>query len=290
MFSCRLCGGLGNQLFQIFTTIAYAMKYNRSFFFLNDTQLGHGENGSTIRYTYWSSFLSRLKIFLKNNDQVPLMTMIHETNFSYNDLHLNQHFINNNNILLVGYFQSAKYFDMYKDTICRLLKINHYQKFLKENLSVKFEDYQTISIHFRFGDYKKYPNVYPILDDRYYTNALSYILKELNMRGNDKEIIIIYFCENNILNEVEEIINKLKIKFNVIFQRADNNLEDWEEMLFMSLCQHNIIANSTFSWWGAYLNQNTSQLVCYPSEWFKPETNHDTRDLPLNSWKSIEIV
>ena len=220
MFSCRLCGGLGNQLFQIFTTIAYAMKYNRSFFFLNDTQLGHGENGSTIRYTYWSSFLSRLKIFLKNNDQVPLMTMIHETNFSYNDLHLNQHFINNNNILLVGYFQSAKYFDMYKDIICRLLKINHYQKCLKENLSVKFEDYQTISIHFRFGDRHKPQSFVKQHNATFKKKILSTLQKD-----NSKAF---YLCEIEALTKSHQMslepINQMLHQLNPIFEKPLENL------------------------------------------------------------------
>ena len=66
MITCKICGGLGNQLFQIFTTISYAIQNSIPFFFLNNYQLGNGENGSTIRYTYWTTFLSSLKPFLKN--------------------------------------------------------------------------------------------------------------------------------------------------------------------------------------------------------------------------------
>ena len=64
MITCNLIGGLGNQLFQIFTTIAYSMQRLQPFFFLNNYQLGNGENGSTIRYTYWDTFLNNLNIFL----------------------------------------------------------------------------------------------------------------------------------------------------------------------------------------------------------------------------------
>jgi len=66
MISCRLCGGLGNQLFQIFTIIAYSLTYSKPFFFLNNNQLGNGSNGSTIRYTYWDTLLSSLKPFLRD--------------------------------------------------------------------------------------------------------------------------------------------------------------------------------------------------------------------------------
>ena len=53
-------------------------------------------------------------------------------------------------------------------------------------------------------------------------------------------------------------------------------------MLYMSLCRHNIIANSSFSWWGAYFNSNKEKIVCYPSVWFG--NNMDTRDLCPETW------
>jgi hypothetical protein len=63
----RLKGGLGNQLFQIFTTIAYALEYNLPFVFLNQFQLNSGNDGATIRYSYWNTFLQSLRPFLRDN-------------------------------------------------------------------------------------------------------------------------------------------------------------------------------------------------------------------------------
>ena len=141
-------------------------------------------------------------------------------------------------------------------------------------------------MHFRFGDYKKYPNIYTLLTATYYKNALNNILKD-----GLKELKVLYFCENDSINEVNEIIVSLKNDFpQITFIRADPQLEDWEQMLLMSLCQYNIIANSTFSWWGAYLNTNPEKIVCYPGQWFSPEAKKDTSDLFLDDWKKIPIT
>lgn len=75
------------------------------------------------------------------------------------------------------------------------------------------------------------------------------------------------------------------------FLEAPCGLEDWEEMLLMNCCKDNIIANSSFSWWGAYLNDNINKIVCYPSVWFGPAAGHmDTKDLCPDSWNKIWLV
>ena len=286
MISCKLCGGLGNQLFQIFTTIAYALQNNSPFFFLNNTHLGDGSNGSMIRYTYWETFFSGLKPFLKNQNKIPLFNIFYERQFTYSEIPKN--IDKNKAILLIGYFQSPNYFDTYKDMINKILKIDLKRSMVKEKVKNKidFENTITISMHFRFGDYKNYPDVYPLLDYLYYYGSLSYIATECIVKKPNK---VIYFCEDESILESEFIINKLKVIFcdYFIFERADTSLSDWEQLLLMSLCDHNIIANSTFSWWGAYLNPSVEKIVCYPEKWFMPETNKNTRDLLPSDWICI---
>lgn len=287
MISCKLCGGLGNQLFQIFTTIAYALKNNKPFFFLNTNQLGNGHNGVTIRYTYWDTLFSKMKPFLKDINSIPKMLIIPEENFMYNELPVNK---NNIGALLVGYFQSPKYFDVYKNVICKLLGLDVKINTVKQKVSNNLENVISISMHFRFGDYKKYPHIYPLLNTNYYKTALQYILK--NMAINEEiPIVVYYFCEIESILEVEKIIYEMKktIGTSIKFKRVEDELCDWEQMIFMSLCNHNIIANSTFSWWGAYLNSNNDAIVCYPEQWFMPQRYVDTSDLFVNNWTQISI-
>ena len=108
-------------------------------------------------------------------------------------------------------------------------------------------------------------------------------------KTNKDDWRVIYFFEKKDIEQVSNNITMLKETFpRLIFQKPPENLQDWEEMLSMSCCNHNIIANSTFSWWGAYLNENNDKIVCYPSVWFgQMLSNHCTKDLFLNDWKKI---
>jgi hypothetical protein len=282
MITCKLLGGLGNQLFQIFTCIAYAAKYSQPFFFLNNKQLGNGENNSTIRYTYWDTFLSYLKPFLKNSNEIPELLIIKEKGYHYNELPDGF----DNHLLLFGYFQSPKYFNNYKNNICRLLKIDIKKLLVKQRVNKDLS--KTVSMHFRIGDYKKYPNVYPILSYKYYKNALETVLNE---EGTNKYLEVLFFCESIDIDEVMTTIDLLKKEYPLLhFERANDTLSDWEQMLLMSMCRHNIIANSSFSWWGAYLNDSPCKIVCYPETWYKDKTKFDTLDLFPEDWNAVSSL
>ena len=219
------------------------------------------------------------------NKDFPSLKTIKEKEFAYNNLDILT--VSSENICLYGYFQSYKYFHQFYYTIYKLLNIDKQKDkvihLYNELSKYSFEYNKTVSIHFRLGDYKKITEVHPIMPYDYYKNALEYIIKKDSSTTN-----VFYFCEEEDITDVEIIINKLKTHYITIhFERITNNLKDWQQMLLMSYCKHNIIANSSFSWWGAYLNTNPEKIVCYPSVWFGPTVKHNTKDLFPLEWVKI---
>ena len=149
-------------------------------------------------------------------------------------------------------------------------------------------------MHFRQGDYLLLPDHYLILSYNYYKNSLDYIFKERKDKRKDKiedkkeNNSVLFFCEDIDLPSVIDIIKQLKEVYpQVEFIRAPTDLEDWQQLLMMSCCQHNIIANSTFSWWGAYFNSNLGKIVCSPKEWFGPKIDIKMEELLPANWIKI---
>jgi len=280
MITCDLRGGLGNQLFQIFTTISYAIKSKKEYQFLHSKTLGG--NGCTLRYTFWDTIFQKLHPVLI--EKLPeQMVILKENGFPFREFHVSS--FQAKNVCLYGYFQSYKYFQEFFSLIYKILEITKQKRLVLEKSGLKCEDLEkTISMHFRIGDYKKVNYFHPIMTSEYYINALDKIKKKYS----EEKFQIMYFCEDEDLDEVLQTIQLCESKFqDYRFLRAPNRLVDWEQMLLMSLCRHNIIANSSFSWWGAYFNTKPEKIVCYPVMWFTPNANIDTHDLCPPEWKKI---
>lgn len=289
MITCNLMGGLGNQLFQIFATISYALKTNNEYKFANLKTLGGG--GCTLRYTFWDTFLKNLQPML--TDEFPELVLLKQDNFEFKELPLS--LIKNRNVCIHGYFQSHKYFETNFSIIYNLLGINDRKKEVLEKLDSSFKnDFpNAISMHFRLGDYKKFTYFHPILPSSYYAKSIQTILeKDPNINNNLTKVY--YFCEEEDLETVEQTILYCKDLFPQLnFTRISNEFQDWEQMLIMSECKHHIIANSSFSWWGAYLGYkqvcNLDKIICYPSLWFVPTAKENTKDLYPPDWIKINV-
>lgn len=290
MITIQLMGGLGNQLFQIFATIAYAFNQDQQFVFPYSDRLLVGK----IRQTYWHNFLSNLTIFttknpvcMYSNDNLKMIPTIKESGFHYTKI---PPVSANNSFSLHGYYQSYKYFEEYQDKIYALILLSNQQKLVKTKYASYLDNISTVSMHFRLGDYKEKQHYHPIMPAAYYEAALTYIL--IQKYTVDSPVRLLYFCEAADNSIVNGMVDYIRTKFAGYSQleivKVEDGMEDWQQLLLMSCCNDNIIANSSFSWWGAYLNESSDKCVCYPHLWFGPAMGSiQVNDLFPPTWQKI---
>lgn len=257
----KLQGGLGNYMFQIACAYAYALNNNKkAIFTIDDSMVGHKHITN-----YKDNILSNVELIPTKNYNN--FSFYKEPNFHYTDIP-----IINGSVYLDGYFQSEKYF---KKQEAEIRKLFSYPDQHLNRLKEKYREYfsnNTCSIHVRRGDYLKFLNHHP-------TQNMNYYMKAIKQMPKDSIFLIfsddITWCKENFPDLPE------KFKF------IENNA-DYEDLLLMSLCSNNIICNSTFSWWAAWLNQNPNKIVIAPSIWFGPAfSSYDTKDLYCDSWIKI---
>lgn len=272
MIGILLKAGLCNQLFMLFAGISYAID-NKIDYFIYPLK--------TIAKEYWNTLLEPLQKHLKEEKDINELTIYNEPFFHYKKIDYE-----NNDIYINGFFQSDKYFKHNYQEIKNILNIDKY----KNNILNKYKNInKSIAIHFRIGDYYGLQYNHPILQPSYYINALTYLKNSLKDDfENYKIFIFCQKCDNSIVNYYLNIIlNEITIS-NLV--KVNDTLEDYEQLILMSLCDHFIIANSTFSWWGAYLCENEKKQVLYPSLWFgEGLKNNNTNDLCPNEWIKINI-
>jgi len=303
MITIHINGGLGNQLFQVFATLAAAMRNDDTCYFLHTPTDATGR-----RSTYWSTLLHGLRpiTVLPTNANVQRFLQLpthQEQGFRYNKIP-GKTAMNSTPLKLVGYFQSDKYFADARDQIYAKIQLKEQQ----DGIKTMFEDSSwfsggatTISMHFRIGDYAHIQDKHPVLPLEYCRRALQYIID--NVPSSDlykphdaitsfKFNVLIFnqACDNTtVLEHLRELKADPAFANRFRFHKVPDMFEDWKQLLLMSVCDHNVIANSTFSWWGAYFNQNPGKIVCYPSTWFGPALKHDTRDLFPADWVKINL-
>jgi len=297
MISGELVGGLGNQMFILITTIATAIKYNKSYVF---NRIGCSPSCFNSRSTYWNN-LFRNVATIAEYDSRQNVVEIHQPRFEYDPIILPSS--ESDMILLKGYRQSYKFFDAEFHQIAEIMDIAN----MREQVKMKVQSIygisnidDAISIHFRLGDYVHLQHTHPLMPVQYYENAINMILAKIannthevaHRMEHQKQCNIIYFFEESDIDMVNIVyINYLIVKFPQIhFIRGSYaEIDDWEQMLAMSLCKHNIIGNSSFSWWSAYISAYSSSdnNVCYPHVWFSNELRDRTYDMCPSNWNKI---
>lgn len=274
MLTFQLSGGLGNQLFQIFATLAFALKAGQLFRFPYFEYIHEGDN--TVRCSYWNTFLIQLKKYTETDLLISDPIYLTEQNHRFNELSIGSV----GDYVLNGYFQSYKYFNNEFEQLCEMIELEEQ----KENVLLAYPMFPlkslnaTISMHFRLGDYKTKSAYHPIMSVDYYVKSLNYIINKL---GDENSIVVFYFCEDEDIHHVDQMIHEIinKVGHGISFNRISSSIPDWQQLLLMSQCKHNIIANSTFSLWASYFNTDKNKIVCYPKLWFGHLITHVTDDM-----------
>lgn len=248
-----LAGGLGNMMFQIATGYSLAKELNRDFKLYTKSTEG-------ITHKHPIEYTNNIFRKLEKIDDISNTKIIQEKSFEYNKI---ENVDDTQNLTLRGCFQSYKYFEKYKDEIKKLFEPSY------DSLSKLLDMYNpknSVSIHIRRGDYLDLSDYHYNLQLGYYQNAIDYF-------GNSNFLIFsddIEWCKSNFNGD------------NFTFVE---NVDDVKSIYLMSLCKHNIIANSTFSWWGAWLNSTKDKVVIYPDKWFGPSNYHlNTYDMFPDDW------
>jgi hypothetical protein len=257
-FTSKLMGGLGNYLFQISTTYAMSLKYNKKIILdKKDIITGHNPYVSYTDNIFKKLYFDELK-----NDYF----IFFEDGFHFNEIPYY-----GGNMKLVGYFQSEKYFKPYRNEILNLFD---FPKIIKDKINSKYGkeiNDNPCSIHVRRGDYIDLQNYHTVLPVSYYKKAIDII-------GQDKNYLIFSDDYDWCVKNLNFIKNKTFIRGNT----------DYDDLYLMSICKDNIIANSSFSWWGAWLNNNQNKIIISPKDWFGPMNKHlITDDLYCDLWIKI---
>lgn len=263
-------GRFGNQLFRIATLIGQSLDKNIDYFIPKEWE--HCELFPNLKNTFLSEDIKK-NINKKHQ----------ESKFGYHDIETSDKITE-----IIGYFQSHSFFSNHELTVKHDLELNpELVNEVKKKLNPKTVK---VCIHIRWGDpydrnvgggHKGVENRHPVMTLSYYEKSLEYIL---NNRKIDELLI---FTDNvDSKDFINEKFDKFEIPI-VYFDYSDDYVSDF---IAQSLCDHFIIANSTFSWWSSYLSSKPNKIICCPQphEWFGPEYRHfDTSTLLPKDWINI---
>jgi hypothetical protein len=293
---CNLNGGLGNQMFQYAFAKSLSIETNQVLKFsiddINSDQqrnfellevfgihcdlASHKEQLIASKYLTFFNFTKKLSYVISkyvninfflitdNNKKLPdIIQIVRQKKQSY----------------LLGYWQDFSFFDFNRDSILewftfRLNLNSYYSKIL-----FQIEQTNSVSIHVRRGDYvtnRKALKFHGLIDIDYYKKSVNFMFT----RYTDVHFFIFSDDVNFVTNEFTFLNENVTI---VDSRKSNHNASD---LMLMSKCKHNIIANSSFSWWGAWLNNNQGKIVVAPKNWFINQDHNHNRLIP-NTWISI---
>jgi len=279
----KLTGGLGNQMFQFATGFATAKKNNvrlsLDLSYINQRQLFNGFELEKVFDIYSKvSFLNKGLSFKSINFK-EILNKIDITFYNFKEPHF--HYTSNildipKHSFLDGYWQSELYFKNYSKEIKKIFNFSNQLDKQNHLIANDISKNNSISIHVRRGDFLlKRNNNHNIDLKDYYLKAID---KSSKCFKNPKYFIFtddpLWVTENFILD------------YSYIIVDVNYGTKSFFDMYLMSLCKSNIIANSSFSWWSAWLNNNKDKIVYAPKNWFNDKSICTDHLIP-NSWNIL---
>jgi hypothetical protein len=161
---------------------------------------------------------------------------------------------------LEGFWQNEKYFSDIDEIIRQDFTLKNELSIPALEIDKKIAETESVSIHFRYGDYlfnKKTGKLFGVPDFDYYQTAINKIKSKINNP--------VFFIFSDDIGLVKKKLQADPFLYFV----SQPGLKDFEELILMSRCKHNIVANSSFSWWGGWLNNNPNKIVIAPKIWFR---------------------
>lgn len=266
MVIAQLIGGLGNQMFQ------YAMARHLAEIHQTNLKIDLSQFEAYKLHKYSLGHLSIAEDIASNED-IASVEAVKESHFHYDPDFKKI----GDNVLLKGYWQSEKYFREIAGLISDDFETKRPLKDINLKVANLIKESNSVSLHIRRCDYV--PHTYQ--DQIFDSLTLDYYFKAINLLAlEEKDLLFFLFSDDPAW-----VRDNVKLDHPVVY--VDHNTADanYEDLRLMSLCKHNIIANSSFSWWGAWLNRNKGKKVYAPRAWFNSNVrNIDPKDMIPESW------
>lgn len=270
MIIVKLMGGLGNQMFQyafgraLETNLQQKVFYDKSWFYKDFANITP-RNFELEAFEISLNYIDPTQLFFRNNKHSWFKILkqrlkgkivcnkIYEQLFSFEEQ------ITKSDIYLEGYWQNPKYFEGIRETILKDFSFSELKNPEDSRLQNNILNSESVAVHIRRGDYVNNPTTnqfHGTCSIEYYKKAVELIVSKV---PNAKFFLF--------TDDPDFVKNNFGFLANAIVV-SDSNRSDIDELNLMHLCKHFIIANSSFSWWGAWLSQNPEKIVIAPQKWF----------------------
>lgn len=270
-------GGLGNQMFQYALYERLKLLDKRVYADISFYTTTKSHNGYELenifkidiykKYNFIKEKVFQNKKIMKKIRKFYKSKVINQNDVFYDECILEKY------IIFDGYWQSEKFFKDIESTIRRIFTFPEIIETENIEIKNKIESTNSVAIHIRRGDYIENTILSSLASVKYYEDAIEYIKNEI------KNPIFFIFSD-----DIKWCKENLKIKEQVYYIDWNKGKNSYRDMQLMSLCKHNIIPNSSFSWWGAWLNKNLDKIVIAPEVWFRKETNYRYEDIVPENW------